>query len=232
MKNIQKTILVVDDEEKLRLTIRDYLEYKQYRVLLAKDGEEALDIYYSNNNRIDMIILDVMLPVMDGYGVLKEIREVSDVPVVMLTAKNTESDELKGFRRGADDYITKPFLLSVLDAHISAVFKRTHDQVVEIEKGRLLIHVDSHKVYVGARLLELSPKEYRLLLYFVRHEDVVLTRDQLLDAVWGYDYDGGTRSVDTMIKRLRKKLGDGIRIASVYGIGYRFEVDYEKHDKK
>lgn len=231
MKNIRKTILVVDDEEKLRLTIKDFLEYRQYSVLLAKDGEEALDIYYSNNNNIDMILLDVMLPQLDGYGVLKEIREVSDVPVIMLTAKNTESDELKGFRKGADDYITKPFLLSVLDAHMNAILKRTHNKVMEIEKGCLLINVDSHKVYVGTTLLELSPKEYKLLLYFVKHENVVLTRDQLLDAIWGYDYDGGTRSVDTMIKRLRKKLGDEIRIESVYGIGYRFEVDYEKNNK-
>lgn len=222
---MRKTIFVIEDEEKLRKTIVDYLKMNDYEIIQAEDGKQALDLYYENNTRIDLILLDVMLPYYNGFEVLEEIRTISDTPVIFLTAKDGENDQLRGFNQGADDYITKPFLLSVLKARIEVIFKRLMKNELWREKGNLRIEEESRKVFLDKQEVSLTPKEYDLLYYFIENENIVLTRSQILDAVWGLDYDGGERTVDTVIKQLRIKLGkENPYIQSIYGIGYRFEV--------
>lgn len=220
-----KTIFIVEDEEKLRKTMSDYLRMNGYDIIEAEDGKQALEIYYENNTKVDLILLDIMLPYLNGYEVLETIRQTSDTPVIVLTAKDGESDQLKGFNQGADDYITKPFLLSVLKARIEVILKRVMPKENWKEMDTLRVEIESRKVYLDGKEINLTPKEYDLLLYFIENKNIVLTRNQILDAVWGLDYDGGQRTVDTVIKQLRIKLRrDNPYIQSVYGVGYRFEV--------
>lgn len=230
MDNTKKLIFIVEDDTKLRRTLEDFLHANNYQTLSAKDGQEALDLYFSNNHRIDLILLDGMLPEVDGYDVLKAIREYSTVPIIMLTARESEEDQLMGLENGADNYITKPFLLRVLKAHIEALLKRVSPVSAEdIQKGALHIEPEYRKAYMDGKLLNTTPKEFDLLLYFIQNENVVLTREAILDAVWGFDYDGGIRTVDTVVKQLRRKMTEQHPyIQSIYGVGYRFEVtDHE-----
>lgn len=230
MKDAKNLILIVEDDYKLLRTLEDFLVANQFKVLLAMDGQTALDIYFANNHRIDLILLDGMLPKVDGYDVLKAIREYSDVPIIMLTARESEEEQLKGLENGADNYITKPFLLRVLKAHIDILLKRNNKDVSEdYFSGKLKIEQASQKVYLNGKSLGLTPKEYALLKYFTQNQNVVLTREAILDAVWGFDYEGDIRTVDTLIKQLRRKLTDECPyITSIYGVGYRFEVkDHE-----
>lgn len=230
MENSNKMIFIVEDDTKLRRTLEDFLHANGYRTISARDGQEALDLYFSNNHKIDLILLDGMLPKVDGYDVLKSIREYSAVPIIMLTARESEEDQLMGLENGADNYITKPFLLRVLKAHIEALLKRVNPvSTGEIQKGALHIEPEYRKAYLDGKLLNTTPKEFDLLLHFIQNESVVLTRESILDAVWGFDYDGGIRTVDTVVKQLRRKMTEAHPyIQSIYGVGYRFEVtDYE-----
>jgi len=226
MKNNKNLILIVEDDHKLARTLEDFLTANHFEVLLSMDGEAALETYFSNNHRIDLILLDGMLPKIDGYEVLKSIREYSAVPIIMLTARETEEDQLKGLESGADNYITKPFLLRVLKAHIDVLLKRNNKlSQEELSIGELTINQASQRAYLNQHSLGLTPKEYSLLLYFVQNKSRVLTRENILDAVWGYDYEGDIRTVDTLVKQLRRKMTDDCPyIQSVYGVGYRFEV--------
>lgn len=226
MKDTKNLIFIVEDDYKLRRTLEDFLKANQFLTLSAEDGEEALTLYYANNHLIDLILLDGMLPKLDGYEVLKTIRQCSDVPIIMLTARESEEEQLMGLRSGADNYITKPFLLKVLKAHIDILLKRNNKDVSEaIHCGRLRIEQTSQWVFSGQEHLNLTPKEYSLLLFFVQHKNMVLTRESILNAVWGYDYQGDIRTVDTLVKQLRRKLTEDCPyIQSIYGVGYRFEV--------
>lgn len=224
-ENVKKLIFIVEDDTKLRRTLQDFLHANGYETLSACDGQEALDLYFSNNHKIDLILLDGMLPKVDGFEVLKAIREYSAVPIIMLTAMEAEEDQLTGLENGADNYITKPFLLRVLKAHIEVLLKRVGASPDEIQKGALRIETEYRKAYLKEELLNTTPKEFDLLVYFIQNESVVLSREAILDAVWGYDYDGGIRTVDTVVKQLRKKMtGQYPYIQSIYGVGYRFEV--------
>lgn len=219
------TILVVEDDNKLRFTLEDYLSSNGFNVITAADGLSALKIFFSDNVKIDLVLLDGMLPKVDGFDVLSQIRSKSRVPVIMLSAREAEEQQLKGFRLGADNYITKPFLLSVLKEHINALLSRTLKSEEVIIKGALKIAPDLRKVYLNDIEIDTTPKEYETLLYFIENEKRVLARNKILDAVWGVDYFGDTRTVDTIVKQLRKKLTpDYPYIKSVYGVGYYFEV--------
>ena len=221
------TILLVEDEENLRKLIKAYLSKEGAEILEAPDGKIALDLFESNN--IDLVILDIMLPEYDGWSVCKRIREKSDLPVLMLTARNDEDDKLFGFELGADDYMTKPFSLKELVARTKALLKRSlkKEQLKDaITLGSLKLERSSHKVFLEGKELELSPKEYDLLDYFIVNRNQALTREMILDGVWGYDYYGDLRTVDTHVKRLRQKLQSyGDNITTVRGTGYRFEVE-------
>lgn len=223
---MERTILIADDEQRIRRMIKDYLRGKDYNILEAKDGQEALDVFYSNNSKIECIILDVMMPKIDGMGVLEEIRDCSDVPVIMLTAKGEEYDQLTAFKNGADDYVCKPFSLTLLAARVEAVIKRSKKEKTEIViAGDIKIDKKRTAVYVFEKELSLTPKEYELLCYFVSNEGATLSREQILNSVWNYDYCGDLRTVDTHVKQLRSKLKEcGKYIKTLYGFGYRFEV--------
>lgn len=224
-----KTILVVDDEMKIRILLKDFLEKEGYRVIEAGDGKNALETFQSMNGSIDMVLLDIMLPQIDGWTVCREIRKTSgsEVPVIMLTARSEDFDEVHGFEIGADDYVTKPVKPTALMARINALFRRlekTKAEVKVIDCAGLKIDDSSHIVTLDGEALSLSPKEYTLLLILLENKGKVISREQLLNQVWGYDYYGGLRTVDTHINRLRIKLGDkGDTIATVRGFGYRFE---------
>ncbi len=223
---MKETILVVEDDEKLRNTVMDFLKLYEYNTVPAADGREALKYFDENFQNIDLVLLDIMLPIYDGQYVLKKIRENSNVPVIMITAKAGDYEQLKSFGNGVDDYIKKPFVLSVLKARIEAVLKR-FDGVKkdDYSAGKIRIEGKSRKVYVDDNLLQTTPKEFDLLNYLIKNEGVVLSRDQILDNVWGSEYDGTFRTVDTLIKQLRIKLGKKCQyIRSVYGVGYIFEV--------
>lgn len=227
MEKEKYMIFVVEDDEKLRKTLEDFLQATGFCVMTAQDGQEALDVYFANNQKIDLILLDGMLPKVDGYDVLKQIREYSDVPIIMLTARESEEDQLKGLENGADNYITKPFLLKVLKAHMEVLLKRSNRKRSEkIQRGKIQIEKEYRKVYLDGELLVMTPKEYDLLLYFIENENIVLSREAILNAVWGFDYDGDMRTIDTLVKQLRKKMTEKAPyIQSVYGVGYRFEVE-------
>ena len=213
----KKTILVVEDEEKLRKTVADFLALYEYNVIEAKDGEVAISQFEKYINEIDLILLDIMLPVTDGQEVLKQIREVSEVPVIMMTAKSGDYEQIKSFGNGVDDYIKKPFMLAVLKARIEAVLKR-------VGKNERL-ECSSRKLYIKGEYIVTTPKEFELLCYLAENQNVTLKREQILDAVWGAEYDGTYRTVDTIIKQLRIKLGEECQyIKSIYGVGYIFEV--------
>lgn len=223
-----KTILVVDDELKIRILLRDFLERDGYKVLEAADGKEALDLFVEESSSIDMILLDVMLPSLDGWTVCREVKKQSDIPVIMLTARSEDFDEVHGFEIGADDYVKKPVKPSALMARINAHFKRLEKMKPKTDHftfGSLNIDPTSHLVTIDNNIISLSPKEFELLLMLVQHLGQVVTREQLLNQVWGYDYFGGERTVDTHMNRLRVKLGDcGESIVTIRGYGYRFEV--------
>lgn len=219
-------ILVVEDEKKLLRTMEDFLKLQGYEAVKAESGEEALRVFYEQRSSIDLILLDVMLPEMNGYAVLKEIRKLSDVPVIMVTARSSIEDQMSGFEKGADDYIVKPYTLELVKLHIEAVLKRAGKLKSMMEFGHISVDVAGQKVYWKDTYIETTRKEYDLLMYFMEHGNIVLPRGTILDAVWGYDYVGDMRTVDTLVKQLRKKLTDECNyIKSVYGIGYLFEED-------
>lgn len=220
-------ILVVDDESRMRRLIRDFLEAEGYEVLEAADGVKALDLYYEDRT-IALLILDVMMPKMDGWQVCREIRQTSTVPILMLTARSEERDELRGFELGVDEYVTKPFSPRILVARVNAILKRSG---AISKEGALCaggIEVDSaaHIVRVDEQEIDLSIKEFELLVYFMEHPRLALTREQILNHVWNYDYFGDARTIDTHVKKLRSKLGaKGNYIKTVWGMGYKFEVE-------
>lgn len=222
---IGANILLVEDEEKLRRLIVTYLKREMANIFEASDGEEALRTW--EENHIDVVILDIMLPKYDGWTICKRIRENSNVPILMLTARGEESDKLFGFELGADDYMTKPFSVKELVARVKALLKRSNQgistEILTVED--LIIDKKSHLVSIKDSPLQLSPKEYDLLLFFIHNKNQALSREMILNGVWGYDYYGDLRTVDTHVKRLRQKLGElGKRVTTVRGIGYRFEV--------
>ena len=219
-------ILVVDDEERMQKLLSDFLKMKDYEVLLAGNGEEAIDLFFKEKS-IALIVLDVMMPKMDGWTALKTIREHSKVPVIMLTARSEENDELKGFDYGADEYISKPFSPKILVARVEALLRRSGVQKEELlEVGGIVIDEAAHSVTVDGKPIELSFKEYELLQYFVENKGIALSREKILNNVWNYDYFGDARTIDTHVKKLRAKLMDkGDYIKTVWGMGYKFEVE-------
>ncbi len=225
---MKKTILIVEDEDKLRETVSDFLKLYDYEIIEAKDGEVAITQFEENINQIDLVLLDIMLPVYDGQYVLKRIREISKVPVIMMTAKSGDYEQIKSFGNGVDDYIKKPFMLAVLKARVEAVLKRTSsddDGIEELTAGKLKLDCKARKIYVDGTYVVTTPKEFDLLSFFIQNQNVTLKREQILEAVWGVDYEGTYRTVDTIIKQIRIKLGEECPyIKSIYGIGYIFEI--------
>ncbi|KAB3531801.1 response regulator [Alkaliphilus serpentinus] len=219
-------ILIVEDEDKLRRLVATYLKREMVNVYEASNGEEAFQ--QLENKDMDLIILDIMLPKYDGWTICKRVRENSIVPILILTARAEESDKLFGFELGADDYMTKPFSPKELVARVKALLRRSKKNIASevLNIQELTIDKRSHKVFVGGKEIQLSPKEYDLLIYFIHHKNQALSRENLLDGVWGYDYYGDLRTVDTHVKRLRHKIGDASdKIKTVRGLGYRFEVE-------
>ena len=219
-------ILVVDDESRMRKLVKDFLVHKDFQVLEAGDGEEAMDVFFANKD-IALVILDVMMPKMDGWQVCKEIRQYSKVPIIMLTAKSDERDELLGYNLGIDEYITKPFSPKILVARVEAVLRRTSNLQAEdvIRAGGIEMDVNAHQVKIDGEPIELSFKEFELLHYFVVNQGVALSREKILNNVWNYDYFGDARTIDTHVKKLRSKLKDkGEYIKTIWGMGYKFEV--------
>lgn len=219
-------ILVVDDEMRMRKLVKDFLVKKEYEVFEAEDGLQALEVFYDNQD-IDLIICDIMMPRLDGMELLETIRRESDVPVIMLTAKSEEKDELKGFDSGADEYITKPFSPKILVARVEALLKRTgrlHENDI-LEYNGIVLNKSTHIVTVDGIEIELSLKEFELLDYFMENKGLALSRDKILNNVWNYDYYGDARTIDTHVKKLRSKLGSkGNLIKTIWGMGYKFEV--------
>lgn len=221
-------ILVVDDESRMRKLVKDFLTREGYMVLEAGDGMEALDIFYENKD-ISLIILDVMMPKMDGWQVCREIRGLpSDVPIIMLTARSEERDELQGFDLGVDEYISKPFSPKILVARVGAILRRTGESSNGeiMESGGIEVDKTAHTVKLDGEMLDLSFKEFELLTYFMENKGIALSREKILNNVWNYDYFGDARTIDTHVKKLRSKLGDkGDYIKTIWGMGYKFEVD-------
>ena len=220
-------ILVVDDESRMRKLVRDFLTKKNFQVLEAGNGEEAMDIFY-NEKDIALIILDVMMPKMDGWEVCRETRKNSKVPIIMLTARSDERDELLGFDLGVDEYISKPFSPKILVARVEAILRRTGQANPEdvLSAGGIVIDKAAHLATVDGKQMELSFKEFELLTYFLENEGIALSREKILNSVWNYDYFGDARTIDTHVKKLRSKMGDkGEYIKTVWGMGYKFEVD-------
>ena len=222
---MDKCILVVDDEQRMRKLIKDFLTAKGYKILEAEDGEKALEVYEKNKNQINLILLDVMMPKLDGWSVLRQIRQDSKVPIIMLTARGEEQDELFGFELGVDEYISKPFSPKILVARVEAILKRTNQTNTEItEYGGIEIDKEGRTVKVDGKVIELSLREYELLVYLVENENIALSRDKILNNVWNYDYYGDSRTIDSHIKKLRHKLGKrGKYIKTMRGLGYKFE---------
>ena len=219
-------ILVVDDESRIRKIIRDFLVREGYVVCEAEDGEAALDIFCSNND-IDLIIMDVMMPKMDGWQLCKEVRKLSKVPILMLTAKSEEQDELKGFELGVDEYISKPFSPKILTARVNALLRRTTGDSEEIlDIAGITVNKIAHTVTIDGKEIDLSFKEFELLTYFMENRGIALSREKILNNVWNYDYFGDARTIDTHVKKLRSKLGEkGSYIHTIWGMGYKFEVE-------
>ena len=220
-------ILVVDDESRMRKLVKDFLTKKNFQVLEAGNGEEAMDIFYEEKD-IALIILDVMMPKMDGWEVCREIRKNSKVPIIMLTARSDERDELLGFDLGVDEYISKPFSPKILVARVEAILIRTGQNNPEdvISAGGIVIDKAAHLATVDGKPMELSFKEFELLTYFLENQGIALSREKILNSVWNYDYFGDARTIDTHVKKLRSKMGDkGEYIKTVWGMGYKFEVD-------
>lgn len=220
-------ILVVDDESRMRKLVKDFLTRKNFQVLEAGNGEEAMDIFYREKD-INLIILDVMMPKMDGWEVCREIRKTSKVPIIMLTARSDERDELLGFELGVDEYISKPFSPKILVARVEAILRRTGQSNPEdvISCGGIVIDKAAHIASVDGEPMELSFKEFELLTYFLENEGIALSREKILNSVWNYDYFGDARTIDTHVKKLRSKMGNkGEYIKTVWGMGYKFEVE-------
>lgn len=220
-------ILVVDDESRMRKLVSDFLTRQDYEVLEAEDGEEAVDLFFRVKN-IALIILDVMMPKMDGWQVCREIRRYSRVPIIMLTARGDERDELQGFELGVDEYISKPFSPKILVARVGAILRRTGQDGQDniLEAGGIRLDKAAHLVTADGKNVELSFKEFELLTYFLENEGIALSREKILNSVWNYDYFGDARTIDTHVKKLRSKMGDkGEYIKTVWGMGYKFEVE-------
>lgn len=219
-------ILVVDDESRMRKLVKDFLIRKDFNVLEAADGEEALSVFFEHED-IALIILDIMMPKMDGWKVCKEIRNFSKVPIIMLTAKSDERDELQGFELGVDEYITKPFSPKILVARVEAILRRTN-QLTEndkLEAGGIVVDKAAHIVTIDGKNVELSYKEFELLCYFIENKGIALSREKILNNVWDYDYYGEARTIDTHVKKLRSKmLGKGDLIKTIWGMGYKFDI--------
>ena len=220
-------ILVVDDESRMRKLIKDFLVKSGYEVLEAEDGEKAVDTFLMVKD-IALIILDVMMPKMDGWQVCREIRKNSKVPIIMLTAKSSEADELKGFELGVDEYISKPFSPKILVARAEAVLRRSNAMTPDeiLYAGDIVIDKSAHQVTVDGKVIELSYKEFELLTYFVENQGIALSREKILNNVWNYDYFGDARTIDTHVKKLRSKMGEkgGEYIKTIWGMGYKFET--------
>ncbi len=221
-------ILVVDDESRMRKLVRDFLTKSGYEVLEAGDGSEALDIFFDEHNSdIALLILDVMMPKMDGWQVCKEIRQYSKVPIIMLTARSDERDELQGFELGVDEYISKPFSPKILVARVEAILRRTNQlgDDEKLEAGGIVIDKAAHQVTIDGQNIDLSYKEFELLSYFMENQGIALSREKILNNVWNYDYFGDARTIDTHVKKLRSKMGaKGDLIKTIWGMGYKFEV--------
>lgn len=219
-------ILVVDDELRMRKLIKDFLVAKGYSILEADDGEKALEVFETNRNKINLILLDVMMPKLDGWSVLRQIRQASKVPIIMLTARGEEQDELFGFELGVDEYISKPFSPKILVARVEAILKRTNQDPKEVkEYGGIEIDKEGRTVKIDGKAIELSLREYELLTFLVENENIALSRDKILNNVWNYDYYGDSRTIDSHIKKIRHKLGKrGKYIKTMRGVGYKFEI--------
>ena len=220
-------ILVVEDESRMRKLVKDFLTKKGFAVIEAGDGEEAVDKFFEEKD-IALIILDVMMPKMDGWQVCREIRQYSKVPIIMLTAKSDEKDELQGFDLGVDEYITKPFSPKILVARVEAILRRSNVLAADdtMEAGGIELNKAAHEVLIDGKSVELSYKEFELLAYFMSNQGVALSRERILNNVWNYDYFGDARTIDTHVKKLRSKLGaKGEYIKTIWGMGYKFEVD-------
>ena len=220
-------ILVVDDESRMRKLVKDFLTRSGYTVVEAADGMEAMDIFYEQND-IALIILDVMMPKMDGWQVCREVRMHSKVPIIMLTARGEERDELQGFELGVDEYISKPFSPKILVARVEAILRRTqgNGNTDEISAGGIVVDKAAHTVMSDGSPVDLSFKEFELLTYFIENQGIALSREKILNNVWNYDYFGDARTIDTHVKKLRSKLGDkGEYIKTIWGMGYKFEVE-------
>ena len=219
-------ILVVDDESRMRKLLKDFLSTKGYHILEAEDGEKALDIFEENRNKIKLVLLDVMMPKLDGWSVLRKIRQESNLPVIMLTARGEEQDELFGFELGVDEYISKPFSPKILVARVEAILKRVYGDAKQIKDyDGITIDQDGRTVKVDGKEVDLSLREYELLKYLLDNENIALSRDKILNNVWNYDYYGDSRTIDSHIKKIRHKLGKkGKHIETIRGIGYKFEI--------
>ena len=217
-------ILVVDDESRMRKLLNDFLSNKGYEIIEAENGQKALDIF-SENKDINLILLDVMMPILDGWSTLREIRRISDIPVIMLTARGEERDELFGFELGVDEYISKPFSPKILVARVEALLNRCYPKTKDItEFGGIMIDESAHIVTIDGENADLSMKEFELLQYLISNKGVALSREKILNNVWNYDYYGDSRTIDSHIKKLRKKLGkQGEHIQTIRGLGYKFE---------
>lgn len=221
------TVLIVDDEARMRRLVKDFLTKAGYHVIEAEDGDQALDLFYTNKN-ISLIILDVMMPKMDGWQVCREIRDFSKVPIIMLTARGDEKDELLGFELGVDEYITKPFSPKILVARVEAILRRSRnlEEVKVMEVSGIFLDQAAHEVTIEGKNIELSYKEFELLAYFMENRGIALSREKILNQVWNYDYFGDARTIDTHVKKLRSKMGEkGNYIKTIWGMGYKFEVE-------
>ncbi len=219
-------ILVVDDESRMRKLLRDFLTAKGYQILEAEDGEKAIEVFEENRNKIKLILLDVMMPKLDGWSVLRKIRQESNLPVIMLTARGEEQDELFGFELGVDEYISKPFSPKILVARVEAILKRVYGDTKQLKDyDGIVIDQEGRTVKVDGKPIDLSLREYELLKYLLDNENIALSRDKILNNVWNYDYYGDSRTIDSHIKKIRHKLGKkGKYIETVRGIGYKFEI--------
>lgn len=223
----QLKILMVDDEARMRKLVKDFLSKSGYEVIEAEDGSRALDIFFEQKD-IALVILDVMMPKMDGWETCREIRQYSQVPIIMLTAKSDERDELQGFQLGVDEYISKPFSPKILVARVEAILRRTNQlgTAEMLEAGGIVVDKAAHSVQIDGQIVDLSYKEFELLTYFIENKGIALSREKILNNVWNYDYFGDARTIDTHVKKLRSKMGaKGDLIKTIWGMGYKFEAE-------